>query len=225
MKQSPDFYFKEQIAFLNNGGAIENCTSTFLTPFQAEINKPTCIYVDDQIFNLLHEQNQLNWSKDSTLWVPPKADYIDEVPVGFSSLYDKSIQLLKTVSSSLLDEIKLIVCSRSQKHLHISILPSQPFEIAKNCDYDLLILFLNENQYENVDLVVEAFQYSIRGAIVDFFPPTSGRPVRVSFYGDDVILHAFDINSQTTINSLSSCKISTNSVGFLHIREQFLLLL
>ena len=213
MKQSPDFYFKEHIAFLNNGGAIENCTSTFLTPFQAEINKPACIYVDDQIFNLLHEQNQLNWSKDNTLWIPPKADYIDEVPVGFSSLYDKSIQLLKTVSSSLLDEIKLIVCSRSQKHLHISILPSQPFEVTKNCDYDLLILFLNENQYENVDLVVETFQYSIRGAIVDFFPPTSGRPVRVSFYGDDVILHAFDINSQTTINSLSSCKISTNSVG------------
>ena len=111
MKQSPDFYFKEQIGFLNNGGAIENCTSNFLTPFLSEINKPACIYVDDQIFNLLHEQNQLNWSKDSTLWIPPKADYVDEVPVGFSSLYDKSIQLLETVSSSLMDEIKLIVCS------------------------------------------------------------------------------------------------------------------
>lgn len=211
MKQSPDFYFKEHLDFLNKGGNIDNCTSNFLTPFLFAINKPTCLFVDDTLFNLLHEQNQLNWSKDGILWIPPKADYMDEVPVGFSSLYSKSIQLLKTVSSSLWDDVRLVVCSQSQKGLHIPVLQSHPFEVNKACDYDLLISFLNENQYENVDLVVEAFQYSIRGAIVDFFPPTSGNPVRVGFYGEDVVLHTFDINSQTTISSLAGYKISTNS--------------
>ena len=69
-----------------------------------------------------------------------------------------------------------------------------------------LIIFLT-------DLVVDTFQFSIRGAIVDFFPPTSELPIRVGFYEDDAILHRFDINTQITVQKLASFNVSTNSSG------------
>ncbi len=213
MKQSPDYFFSEHADFLNSGGGIENCTNNFLISFLSSTGGPTCVYVDDNLFYLIHEQNPLRWDGHKALWVPPKASFIDDVPVGFNSLYGKSIGLLKAVFSSLLGDVKLIVCSASQQKLKIPLSPSKPFTIDKGSEYDLLIDFLRNNQYQNVDLVVSPFQFSIRGAIVDFFPPTSELPIRVGFYGDDAALHRFDINTQTTTQELSHFKVSAASSG------------
>ena len=171
MKQSPDCFFSEHVDFLNSGGVIENCTDNFLISFLFSRDEPICVYVDDNLFYPIHEQNQLRWGDHKTLWVPPKASFIDDVPVGFNSLYGKSIGLLKTVSSSLWDDVKLIVCSSSQEKLKIPLSPSKPFTLDGSSEYDLLIDFLSNNQYENVDLVVRPFHFSIRGAIIDFYPP------------------------------------------------------
>ena len=103
------------------------------------------------------------------------------------------------------------MCSASQQDLKIPISPSRPFVVNKDSEYDPLINFLNNNQYHNVDLVVDRFQFSIRGALVDFFPPTSDVPVRVGFYSDDAILHKFDINTQATTQKMDDFKVSTNS--------------
>ena len=211
VKHSPEKFLNDQADFLNNGGAINNCTANFLSALLANLSNPTCIYINDSLFNSIHEQNQLGWDNHKTLWVPPKVSFLEYIPVGFSSLYSKSIELLKTVSSSLLDDVKLIVCSASQQALKIPVSPSKPLVVNKETEYDLLIAFLNKNQYQNVDLVVDTFQFSIRGAIIDFFPPTSELPVRVGFYGDDTIIHSFDINTQTTIQTLTDFKVSTNS--------------
>ena len=213
MKQSPDCFFSEHVDFLNSGGVIENCTDNFLISFLFSRDEPTCVYVDDNLFYPIHEQNQLRWGDHKTLWVPPKASFVDDVPVGFNSLYGKSIGLLKTVSSSLWDDVKLIVCSSSQEKLKIPLSPSKPFALDGASEYDLLIDFLSNNQYKNVDLVVSPFHFSIRGAIIDFYPPTSELPVRVGFYGDEAVLHYFDINTQTTTQGLNNFKVSTNPRG------------
>ena len=101
VKHPPENFLKEQADFLNSGGVIGGCVPGFLTPFLLSINKPTCIYVDDNLFNLIHEKNQLDWDSHKVLWVPPKSSFINEVPIGFNSLYSKSIGLLKSISSSL----------------------------------------------------------------------------------------------------------------------------
>jgi len=211
VKQSPDFFLAEQIDFLLKGGCIEGCTSNFLTPFHFALDKAACLFVPDEIFSLLHEQNQLTWYNNQVLWVPPKSTSLNDIPIGFNSLYNKSLRLLTAVSSSLWDDVRLIVCSLSQRALEIRISKAQPFILKKDSEYDFLIAFLSENKYENVDIVVDCFQFSIRGAIIDFYPPTSKHPVRVGFYGDDVVLHSFDVHSQTTLESLLDIKIPASS--------------
>jgi transcription-repair coupling factor (superfamily II helicase) len=53
--------------------------------------------------------------------------------------------------------------------------------------------------YERVPLVAEAGQYSLRGWILDIFPP-SGGPYRVEFFGDEIEgIREFDIETQRSI--------------------------
>lgn len=60
-----------------------------------------------------------------------------------------------------------------------------------------LISYLEAGGYELVSLVREKGQYAKRGAIVDFFPPTEQRPIRIEFLGDEVLsIRSFDERSQ-----------------------------
>ena len=210
VKQSPDSFFLERASDIDKGVVVERCSSNFLTPLLYSIKKPTCVYVDDSLFAPAHEQNQLNWDKDRVLWVPPKAVFLDDIPVGFKSFYGKSIQLLKSVSSSLWEDVRLVVCSVTQQGLKIPTSPSKPFFLDKSSEYDKLIDFLNNNQYQRVELVVDSLQFAVRGAIVDFFPPTSDLPIRAGFYVEDAVLHRFDVNSQTTTSELKSFKVAVS---------------
>lgn len=210
VKQSPDSFFLERANDIDRGVVVEHCSLNFLTPLLYSIKKPTCVYVDDSLFAPAHEQNQLNWDKDRVLWVPPKAVFLDDIPVGFKSFYGKSIQLLKSVSSSLWEDVRLVVCSLTQQGLKIPTSPSMPFFLDKGSEYNKLIDFLNNNQYQRVELVVDSLQFAVRGAIVDFFPPTSDLPIRAGFYAEDAVLHRFDVNSQTTTNELKSFKIAVS---------------
>ena len=219
VKRSPDVFFAELTRSIEKGLVVEQCTPNFLTPLLHAINRPLCVYVDDSLFASLHEQNQLSWDKNKTLWVPPKAVFLDDIPPGFNSFYGKSIQLLRSVSSSLWKDVRLVVCSLTQQDLKIPLSPLKPFVVDRSCEYDSLISFLDNNQYQRVELVVERLQFSVRGAIVDFFPATSESPIRVGFYGEDTTLHSFDINTQTTTGEVKSfrvavCSGSDNNVPF-----------
>ncbi|HLR35943.1 MAG TPA: transcription-repair coupling factor [Tissierellales bacterium] len=54
--------------------------------------------------------------------------------------------------------------------------------------------------YERVTQVEGVGQFSIRGGIVDFFPPNSKNPYRVEFFGDEIdSIRSFDIRDQRSI--------------------------
>ncbi|MBV8582766.1 MAG: transcription-repair coupling factor [Candidatus Eremiobacteraeota bacterium] len=56
---------------------------------------------------------------------------------------------------------------------------------------------LYEAGYSRTDVVSAAGEYAVRGGILDVFPPTADRPLRVEFFGDAVeSIRAFTIESQ-----------------------------
>lgn len=63
--------------------------------------------------------------------------------------------------------------------------------------------------YERVDAVEGAGQFSIRGGIVDFFPPVSDKPCRIEMF-DDIIdsIREFDPISQRSTEKLKEIEIS-----------------
>ncbi|EME70842.1 transcription-repair coupling factor [Paramagnetospirillum caucaseum] len=64
---------------------------------------------------------------------------------------------------------------------------------------DKLIGFLAKNGYVRADTVMEPGEYAVRGGIVDLFPPGSGEPLRLDFFGDEIeSVRSFDPMSQRT---------------------------
>jgi transcription-repair coupling factor (superfamily II helicase) len=63
-----------------------------------------------------------------------------------------------------------------------------PVLLKTGADYDLSTLArdLVAAAYTRVDLVERRGEFSVRGGIVDVFPPTTQHPVRIDFFGDTV---------------------------------------
>jgi hypothetical protein len=61
--------------------------------------------------------------------------------------------------------------------------------------------------YARVDVVSAAGEYAVRGGILDLFPATADRPMRLEFFGDALeSIRAFDIRTQrsdTTVDTLA----------------------
>src|SRR5205085_10728598 len=81
-------------------------------------------------------------------------------------------------------------------------------EPGQEVDLTLMLEHLYNLGYEPVAEVEEPGQFSHRGGIVDLFPPTLQRPVRVEFFGDEIeSLRTFDQETQRSLNPIASCVI------------------
>ncbi|WP_126548981.1 hypothetical protein [Dictyobacter kobayashii] len=79
---------------------------------------------------------------------------------------------------------------------------------AQETDLNMLIEHLYNLGYEPVAEVEEPGQFSHRGGIIDLFPPTLPRPVRVEFFGDEIeSIRTFDQETQRSLNTIEQCII------------------
>ena len=73
---------------------------------------------------------------------------------------------------------------------------------------DDLSAHLESVGYEKREPVEMAGEYSIRGGILDVFPPGGEQPVRVEFFGDEIeSIRRFDPASQRSIHKLNECTL------------------
>jgi transcription-repair coupling factor (superfamily II helicase) len=107
----------------------------------------------------------------------------------------------------------LVVCSA--RVLTQPIIPPQELSATlfnlqpgQEVDLTLMIEHLYNLGYEPVAEVEEPGQFSHRGGIIDLFPPTLPRPVRVEFFGDEVeSLRTFDPQTQRSLNPIATCVV------------------
>ncbi len=67
---------------------------------------------------------------------------------------------------------------------------------------------LQEAGYVEDDPVTEQGEFSLRGGILDVFPPNAGNPVRLEFFGDRLeSLREFDVESQRSIGVIERVEI------------------
>ena len=66
--------------------------------------------------------------------------------------------------------------------------------------------------YENMPVVENSGQFSVRGGIIDIFPLTEECPCRVEFFGDEIdSIRYFDVDSQRSIENAESVDIFPGS--------------
>src|SRR5579885_3416069 len=79
---------------------------------------------------------------------------------------------------------------------------------GQEVDLTLMLEHLYNLGYEPVAEVEEPGQFSHRGGIIDLFPPTLPRPVRIEFFGDEIeSLRTFDQETQRSLNPIHACVI------------------
>ncbi len=83
-----------------------------------------------------------------------------------------------------------------------------PLYVEQEIDRDVLIRRLVSIGYRTVPLVEEPGELSVRGGIVDVFPPSEQHPVRIEFYGDRVdSIRLFNPSTQRSLSVLESVRI------------------
>ena len=74
--------------------------------------------------------------------------------------------------------------------------------------WDALAAQLYRLGYDRVDVVSAAGEFAVRGGILDVFPATADRPVRLEFFGDQLeSIRPFDISSQRSDHALERVTI------------------
>ena len=79
-----------------------------------------------------------------------------------------------------------------------------------------LATHLGRHGYARAETVAERGDFAVRGGIIDLFPPGTGEPLRLDFFGDEIeTIRLFDPATQRTTGSGRSCTIKPVSEVFL----------
>jgi len=75
-------------------------------------------------------------------------------------------------------------------------------EAGDEVERDTLIHLLEENGFSRTSLVEERGDYSVRGGVIDIFPPLYSQPVRLEFWGDHIesIRHFDGLSQRSTVH-------------------------
>ncbi|UCD34093.1 MAG: transcription-repair coupling factor, partial [Nitrospiraceae bacterium] len=75
-------------------------------------------------------------------------------------------------------------------------------------DRDELLKELNTLSYLQVPMVTGPGEVSVRGGILDIFPPDSPQPLRVEFFGDEIeSLRVFKVETQLSVREIAEARI------------------
>ncbi|RMG49760.1 MAG: transcription-repair coupling factor [Acidobacteria bacterium] len=81
--------------------------------------------------------------------------------------------------------------------------------VGEACEFEALIALLPRMGYRREDPVTAVGEFSVRGGIVDVFTTTHPRPLRIEFFGDDVVsIREFDPDTQRSVGHLEQAHLA-----------------
>ena len=122
---------------------------------------------------------------------------------GRSHEYERSrIEILSRIIKEEFDVAVVCADGASQLTIPPEELQERMLTISAGSEVsvDDCVSALSAAGYERCEMVEGAGQFSLRGGILDFFPPDAPHPVRADFWGDEIdTLQFFDIDTQRSI--------------------------
>lgn len=169
------------------------------------------VALDDRRLETLHEALSF-LAPDVDLAIFPAWDCLPYDRVSpHSDIVAQRVKALSTVLSWQQDKrrrpriLLTTVNAAMQKVMPAQTLSGLKFEAEKGGRLDLGALknFLVHNGYTRTDTVREAGEYSIRGSIIDLYPPGYNEPVRIDTFGDEIeTIRSFDPLSQRSTGDI-----------------------
>lgn len=197
------------------GGLYGSSPSYYIKKFSNKF-KSVIVIVDNntEINNLA---NEFTLFKDKKLKISKFLDF-EHLPYE-NTISDNNIngERLNTFANLLKLEKNIIFTSFPAiiKRLTPSnIIKDYFIKIDKLCNYNLITRKLNEFNYQRSNEVSNKGEFSIRGSIIDIFPITHQKPIRVVFNQDKIEeIKEFDLASQKSYKNIECFLLSaTNEI-------------
>lgn len=194
--------------------AITEAARPFIIAALAEaLQQPLLVVVEDELQASQTTETLKTFvgEQDSVLYLPDR----DALP--YERLMSDTLTTQQRMNTLIClakrERQVIVVCSA--RVLTQPVIPPQELvatlyklEVSQEVDLTLMLDHLYNLGYEPVTEVEEPGQFSHRGGIIDLFPPTLPRPVRIEFFGDEIeSLRTFDQETQRSLNPIPSCVI------------------
>ena len=87
---------------------------------------------------------------------------------------------------------------------------SRTLRVGDSAPIEELTAWLADHGMERVEVVEVAGEFSVRGGILDIFPPNASEPARVEFFGDEIeSIRPFDPESQRSLDRWDNVTITS----------------
>jgi len=148
---------------------------------------------------------------DSVLLVPP---WDLMLPDALSSQKDVERERIRALSTLVEEKPAIVIIPRAallQKVVPRGVVAGfiAPFSIGDTIDRDGFAATLTEGGYRRVPLVEEGGDFSLRGNVIDIYPPTAPGPYRLLLEGDEIeSIREMDVTSQRSRKEIAEFTLS-----------------
>lgn len=190
-------------------GIIEENLGHFTYALNEHLGRQVLIITYDEVKSRAIYDDIKNFTNNIELF--PKREVLFYDVDAFSS--ERSHQRLSVLSRLMENEDIIIVTSLDallDKILIKSIFSQYTItlEYGKVLDLNELMNTFISGGYERVPMIEGIGQFSIRGGIIDFFPPHSPNPYRIELFDDEIdSIRIFDISTQRSLDVVDMVKI------------------
>jgi transcription-repair coupling factor (superfamily II helicase) len=212
LAQRPDF--RRLIEQLRQGeglppvtGITEAARPFVIATLAAELKEPLLVVAED-------EKQAEQMAESLKIFAPSPADiyflpYRDALP--YERLISDALTAQQRMQAmiALAEQERDVIVICSARALTQLVIPPEELSAAlyelrpgQEVDLTLMLEHLYNLGYEPVAEVEEPGQFSHRGGIVDLFPPSLPRPLRVEFFGDEI-----DLIRKHSVRSIPSAHV------------------
>ncbi len=192
-------------------GITESARPYVIAALTSALKQPLLVVVEDerQASQVVESLQAFVEHPNDVLFLPDRDALPYERLISDAATTQQRMQALIALTERNL----IVVCSA--RVLTQQVIPPQELSATlfnlqpgQEVDLSLMLEHLYNLGYEPVAEVEEPGQFSHRGGIIDLFPPTLPRPVRVEFFGDEIeSLRTFDQETQRSLNPIASCVV------------------
>jgi transcription-repair coupling factor (superfamily II helicase) len=207
-------WINEGLASANVIGLSGSAQSYFFSLFLKNLQKPCLVILPGRKeAKKLHEELRFFMSEPDVQMTPGDIRLHAFPPYDLSPLTGLSphreilTQRLQALYALIYEKNPIVITSIDA--IFLRILPKKEFvrhleylEAGEEIERDLLLKKLEISGYQRVSLVEERGDYSVRGGVIDLFPPFYPLPVRLEFWGDRLeSIRQFEPQSQRSQNN------------------------
>jgi transcription-repair coupling factor (superfamily II helicase) len=190
-------------------GLSESARSYLINGVYDELDKPFLILTHNDV-EAKNIYEDLNLYIPNVFYFPTKEVVFYNIDAISGDLRWERLKVLREMSKKGKKIIVASIESLAQKYIPFELYKEYTFrfKVGDTINLEELNGKLVQCGYERMDVVETKGQFSVRGGIMDVFPPFSSYPFRIELFGDEIdSIRSFNTESQRSIEKVKEVEL------------------